>query len=465
MIASSVPSRSWLVLCAALALLGGCRDCGTPALDPPPRARPDLGLDLDLSPVGPSAARVLRGPYLQLATERSVVIRWRTDRPEVGRVRFGPPQGLPTRFADEPAATTEHAVTLDGLTPATAYAYSIGTPTQVLAGADAHHRFRTAPGKGAAGPTRIWVLGDSGTANQDAQAVRDAFAGFTRERGADLILMLGDNAYNSGTDEEYQAAVFDLYPSWLRTTPLWPALGNHDGLSADSATQSGPYFDIFTLPRRGEAGGAPSGTEAYYSFDHGDIHFISLDSYETSRAADGAMLRWLRADLLANTARWTVAFWHHPPYSKGTHDSDTEIEMVEMRTNALPLLEQHGVDVVLTGHSHAYERSFLLDGHYGHSSTLTPAMKKDPGSGREDKGAPYRKATLGPAAHEGAVYVVAGSSGQIGGGALDHPAMYLSLNQLGSLVIDVDPDRLDARFLNSEGAVTDAFTVRKGPPR
>ena len=81
-----------------------------------------------------------------------------------------------------------------------------------------------------------------------------------------------------GTDAEYQAAVFDTYPTLLRKTLLWPTLGNHDGGSANSGTQTGAYYDIFTLPTQGEAGGMASGTEAYYSFDYANIHFIVLDS-------------------------------------------------------------------------------------------------------------------------------------------------------------------------------------------
>ena len=58
--------------------------------------------------------------------------------------------------------------------------------------------------------------------------------------------------------------------------------------------------------------------------------------------------------------------------------------MVDMREEALPILELGGVDMVLTGHRHSYERSYLLDGQYGLSSTLTAAMKKDAGDGRTD---------------------------------------------------------------------------------
>src|SRR4029453_9609405 len=115
-------------------------------------------------------------------------------------------------------------------------------------------------------------------------------------------------------------------PAMLRKTVLWPAYGNHDGRGSDSATNTGPYYDMFTLPKQGEAGGMPSGTEAYYSFDYGNIHFICLESFETDRSANGAMMTWLQSDLASTQQKWIVAFWHHPPYSKGSHDSDTEIE-------------------------------------------------------------------------------------------------------------------------------------------
>jgi len=116
-------------------------------------------------------------------------------------------------------------------------------------------------------------------------------------------LMLGDNAYSDGTDEEYQLAVFDMYQELLINSVLWPTLGNHDGHSADSATQTGPYYDIFSLPAAGQSGGLASGTEAYYSFDYGNIHFVCLDSYDSDRSKTGVMLSWLENDLLGTTRR------------------------------------------------------------------------------------------------------------------------------------------------------------------
>ncbi|MFN2378240.1 MAG: metallophosphoesterase [Candidatus Binatia bacterium] len=410
------------------------------------------------------AGAVTRGPYLQLGTDSSVVVRWRTTTAGDSCVRYGAAPASLTSIACAGASTTEHVVSVTGLDADTRYYYSVGTSAATLAGGTADYSFATSPPPGVSRATRVWVLGDSGTADTNARAVRDAYYGFAGGGATDLWLMLGDNAYNSGTDSEFQAAVFNIYPEMLRQSVLWPTLGNHDGASADSLTQSGPYYDIFTLPAAGEAGGLASGTEAYYSFDYGDIHFICLDSYETSRSAGGAMMNWLAADLADTTARWTVAFFHHPPYSKGSHNSDTETAMVQMRENALPLLEQAGVDLVLSGHSHSYERSFLLDGHYDVSSTLTAPMLKDAGSGREGDTGAYEKTGGGPVPNEGAVYVVAGSSGKISSATLNHPAMYISLLRLGSMVLDINGDRLDAVFLDETGAERDWFTLVKNSP-
>ncbi len=403
-----------------------------------------------------------RGPYLQQGNENSVVVRWRTGTDSNSRVRIGTAlvNPLPTVVSDS-ASTSEHEVKLAGLAPDTKYYYSVGSSSATLAGPDEAHFFVTSPPPGTAKPTRIWVIGDAGTKDDRQRAVRDAYAAFTGSRHTDLWLMLGDNAYLSGTDSEYQAAVFDMYPALLRTSVVWPTFGNHDAVSANSSSQSGPYYDMFTLPRNGEAGGLASGTEAYYSFDYGNIHFICLDSSESSRSATGSMATWVRNDAAATDREWIIAFWHHPPYSKGSHDTDTSSLFADIRANFLPILEDAGVDLVLCGHSHSYERSFLLDGHYGTSSTLSAAHKVDGGSGRDPS--PYSKPP-GLSSHAGAVYAVAGSSGHTAGGSLDHPAMFVSLNVLGSMVIDVNGGRLDARFLRENGNIDDYFSILKGTP-
>ena len=413
----------------------------------------DLAFDLGLVAWSGDPA-ITRGPYLQNATPSSIVVRWRTDRPAVGWIT-----------TDEgPDATgalaLDHAVELAGLAPDTDYTYTVGADALTLVGGADPHRFTTPPLPGTVQPIKIWVIGDAGTADANAEAVADAFMGLGEE--ADFWLMLGDNAYNSGTDDEYQAAVFDLYTELLPALPLWSTLGNHDGYTADSATQTGPYYEIFTLPTQGEAGGEPSGSEAYYSFDWGNVHVICLDSYHSDRQPGSAMLTWLEDDLASTTADWVIAFFHHPPYTKGSHNSDIEGNLIDMRSHSLPLLEAYGVDLVLAGHSHSYERSMLVDGHYGPSETFTTQMIRDGGIGAPAIDGGYTKPSLSGGAGEGAVYAVAGSSGKISGGSLDHPVMLTNLNVLGSMVLDIDGTTLTGRFIDDVGDERDVFRIERG---
>lgn len=413
---------------------------------------------LALTPRAALAQAITRTPYLQNGSTTAFSVRWRTDLATDSVVRYGTTADNLNLTATNATVTTEHEVRLTGLSPNTTYFYSVGYGTTTLASGSDYFAVTAPTG---AKPTRIWVLGDACTGSTGQAAVRDAYYNFTGTRHTDLWLMLGDNAYSSGLDSEYQSKLFAMYPTMLRKSVLWLTLGNHDGVSADSATQTGPYYNNFTLPKQGEAGGVASGTEAYYSFDYGNIHFVCLESNETNRSATGAMATWLANDLQNNTKDWLIAFFHHPPYTKGSHNSDTETALIEMRQNFGPILEQHGVDLVLCGHSHSYERSKFLDGHYGTSTTFDSAtMVVQPGGGQSPT--PYTKPALGPVSHAGAVYAVPGSSGQTSGGTLNHPAMYVSLNVLGSMVVDVNNNRLDASFLDNLGAVRDSFTITKG---
>ena len=435
-----------------------------------------------------AATTIIRGPYLQSATPTSMVVRWRTDNTEPSIVRYGLTRTELTTTVKAEGITNEHFVYLGKLQPNTRYYYTMGAEPAAKAAAatataataakpaaeaeDAPGRapissFVTPPVSGSTQPTRVWVLGDPGTKGDTQRAVRDQYLKLTGQRSTDLILLLGDNAYPDGTDTDYQKAIFEMYPETLRTVPVWSCLGNHDGKSANSITQSGVYYNAFTFPTRGEAGGVASGTEAYYSFDYANTHFVSLDSHDSDRSLDGAMMTWLKADLAATKRDWIVAFFHHPTYTKGTHDSDKDSDsagrMNDMRQIFLPALEAGGVDLILTGHSHVYERSFLLDGHYGKSPTFNAAtMIKQRGEVRADGVVVYRKPRA-RTAHFGDINVVTGSAGHASAKPvkLDHPAFYLSLNEAGSSVIDVDGLNLSLTFLNDKGEQRDRFTIIK----
>ena len=415
----------------------------------------------------PAATAIIRGPYLQSATPTSMVVRWRTDNTEPSIVRYGLTRTELTTTVKAEGITTEHFVHLGNLKPNTRYYYTMGAEDGP--GRAPTSSFVTPPESGFSQPTRVWVLGDPGTKGDTQRAVRDQYYKFTDKRATDLWLLLGDNAYPDGTDTDYQKAIFEMYPETLRTVPVWSCLGNHDGKSANSITQSGVYYNAFTFPTRGEAGGVASGTEAYYSFDYANTHFIALDSHDSDRSLGGAMMTWLKADLAATKRDWIVAFFHHPTYTKGTHDSDKDSDsagrMNDMRQNFLPVLEAGGVDLILTGHSHVYERSFLLDGHYGKSTTFNAAtMVKQKGEVRADGVVVYRKPRA-RTAHFGDINVVTGSAGHAGSKtkppALNHPAFYISLNEAGSSVLDIDGLNLTLTFLNDKGEQRDRFAIIK----
>jgi hypothetical protein len=154
-----------------------------------------------------------------------------------------------------------------------------------------------------------------------------------------------------------------------------------------------------------------------------------------------------------------IASWHHPPYTKGTHDSDTESRHIDMRENVLPILEAAGVDLVLGGHSHIYERSFLLDGATETPSTSTGIL--DSGDGRLSGSGAYQKpATSGP--HQGALYVVAGHGAKSPGGPGNHPLMAFTEFENGSVVLDLQENRLQVTNIRYDGVVTDDVALVKG---
>ena len=444
----------------------------------------DVSFDLRLIQIrSDEPPSVVRGPYLQLGTLDSMIVRWRTDRITATRLAFGSAvDALETTISDD-VLKTEHEVQVSDLEPNTTYYYEIGDGSTTFAGNDSDHYFTTSPPHGTKQAVRIWIIGDSGECaitNQgclDVNAVMNEYLNWTAangERKADIILMLGDNAYDSGTDTEHTTGLFEPLAPVLRNHVLWPVPGNHEFGDSDSPTQSGPYYEAFTLPTAAEAGGLASGTEAYYSFDFANIHFVGIDSHDTDRRAPSnpttnicrraqgaAMYRWLCEDLANTTQEWIITYWHHPPYTKGSHDSDAENQLVEMRQRFVPVLEHFGSDVNLTGHSHSYERSVLLDQHYGLSQTYSSSMHaKDAGTGNPDLEGETGYAKQ-DGANQGTIYSVVGSSSKNSGGLTQHPIMVSWHNIEGSMIMDINDAQMDAVFVDRDGDVLDRFQLVK----
>jgi UDP-2,3-diacylglucosamine pyrophosphatase LpxH len=422
---------------------------------------------------------IIRGPYLQVGSPTAMTIRWRTNVATRSRVRFGATTGNWDQVKDDSTITTEHIVRISGLQPHTRYYYTVGTFADTLQG-DANNFFYTLPATGSTGLIRVGAFGDCGNNSPNQRNVKQSVLNYLGKNYMDAWILLGDNAYGSGTDQEYQTKFFNIYgDDLLKQHPVYPTPGNHDYQDRDFPgavevavrTHKTAYYQNFSMPTEGEAGGVPSHAQSHYSFDIGNVHFISLDSYgkesEQYRLYDtlGPQAQWVKKDLAANkNKQWVIAFWHHPPYTMGSHNSDNTNELIGIRENFIRILEREGVDLIICGHSHDYERTRLIHGHYGTMDSFDPAVHNlSQSSGMYDgsnNSCPYVKDSL----NRGTVYVVSGSAGKLGGRQTTYPhkAMQYANDQVGGAsMLEIENNRLDLKWINSDGQIRDQFTIMK----
>lgn len=439
-----------------------------------------------------------RAPYLQFGGPDQMHVVWRTEGPIEPIVRYGVDRNhlnervrggsivtraslgtngqemLPRwkalrtsgnlalpKLHSAPIGTFQYEAKISDLKPDTRYYYAVYDGEKRLTPADDSYFFTTHPPVGTIRSYRFWVLGDGGTGREAQKAVHDAMMSTVQREGVplDFWIHVGDMAYTTGRDMEFQTRFFESYELTLRNKVCWPTMGNHEGHTSKGTTGVGPYYDAYVVPTRAEVGGFASGTEAYYSYDYGNIHFICLDSHDMDRKPTAPMGKWLKTDLEKTKADWVIAFFHHPAYTKGSHDSEKEKDLTEVRRLIIPILEAGGTDVVLTGHSHVYERSMLMDGAYG-TNTVAESTILDDGDGDPSGDGAYRK-SAGIHPHEGTVQVVTGNAGQTLGRVGSLPIMRKIIVEHGSVIVDINGDTLVARMVNRNGNVRDLFSIVK----
>lgn len=421
-----------------------------------------------------SAQKIIRGPYLQMVNQNSIIIRWRTDSLTNSKVAFGLKEGVLDRNATDNALVNEHIVYLSNLQPQSQYYYKIGYNNIIFNGTNQY--FITAPFSKTSKKMRFAVYGDSGLGSDSQRDINKAFLHHWRNTRPDVMLLAGDNAYSYGTEQEYQNNFFNIYQdSLLKNIPLYPVLGNHDygNSEANTGSRDMHYFKVFSTPAKGESGGVPSNNPAYYSFDYGNAHFIIMDTYGTEggkKLYDTTSLQaqWLKQDLEKNNSTWTVAIGHHPPYTKGTHNSDYEPDLVAIRERIVPILERYGVDMAVFGHSHVYERSYLIKNHLGLDTTFNAKQHKVSVSSAAYSGADttcFYRLPMTKSPH-GTVYVVAGSAGNAGTAythsTFPHQASVVADKDKGGIFcFEIEDNRLDAFFIRKDTTVKDRFTMMK----
>ena len=278
-------------------------------------------------------------PYVQDVTQTAASILWRSSSKGDATLHYGLSPSVTARI--ESGTGPDHAVRLTDLSPDTSYTYFVSGPDGEIPGT-----FRTAPGPDTT--VTAAVLGDSGAGGPNqrrmARVLNDLAPGF--------VLHTGDVVYPRGDACHYPDRFFAPYAPLLASAPLYPVLGNHDLRTKNGAA----YFAAFALPANN-----PDRSESYYSFDYGPAHVVALDSELYHRGNPAAVARqksWLEADLAANVLPWTVVLLHRPPFTTSpTHSPDAAIQQ-----DLVPIFGAAGVDLVLTGHVHAYERFNPIDG-------------------------------------------------------------------------------------------------------
>lgn len=185
---------------------------------------------------------------------------------------------------------------------------------------------------------RIAVLGDTGTGTANQDSVAALIASADADSDFDALILLGDMIYEEGNGALVDDRVLTPYADTLDdATQLIPVIGNHD---VRMNMEEQIMADLGASGR-------------WYSRVLDNILIIVLD---TTRPNDAAQLAWLEAELMAAEQRWIVAAMHHPPYSAGYHGSNHTV-----RDAFRSLFEQYGVDLVLAGHDHDYQRQEVIN--------------------------------------------------------------------------------------------------------
>ena len=181
------------------------------------------------------------------------------------------------------------------------------------------------------GSLRFAVIGDTGSGTEKQREVGDMMVQYHQAFPFEFVLMMGDNLYGGEAPQDFEKKFAEPYKALLdQKIKFYATLGNHD-----LALQT--HYENFNM----------NGKE-YYRFKKGNVAFYSLNS----NYMDKKQVQWLEDELSRDTSEWKVCFFHHPPYSSAQkHGSDSQLrEVVE------PIFVKYGVDVVLTGHDHVYER-------------------------------------------------------------------------------------------------------------
>lgn len=290
---------------------------------------------------------VNRYPNIQRPSQTTATIAWRRANPSTGTLYLGTTAGVWFDSISTNGLDQKHFFDLAGLQANIQYYYQVKSiaPNDTFISAVEH--FYTAP-LPLADEISFLAYGDCGYNN----ATQNQVSGLMKQENVDFALVTGDVDQDNGDD--YDDIFFGVYKDMLKRNCHFTCIGNHDTYHDNAAT----YLDAFYLPSNN-----PANTERYYSFDWGDAKFICLDAnldYKTGSAQHN----WMLNEFKCNDKKWLFIFFHQPPWTNAW-SLDYYVPFTpyfryqgdeDMRTDLVPEFEKYGVDFVVNGHSHCYQR-------------------------------------------------------------------------------------------------------------
>ena len=353
----------------------------------------------------------------------------------------------PTTFDVNTEDRLNHATTITGLDYNREYEYRVLHGRNNVLVDFYYDKFQTRLAPGDETNFSFVAYGDSASIDDNSgfRAVQSQI----NNTDAEFALLLGDNAYYDGTHREFDARFTAEYApealEWSASRIDYSAIGNHDTYTDDGQ----PYLDNYLLP---EFANVPT-AEKSYSFDYGNVHFATIDSNTLDDPLELQQeLEFLKTDLQASNADWQVVFLHHP--LAGVPDKD-ESPSDNYYRQVVPVLNDLGVDLLLTGHSHTYGWTYPLTGFNGSDATFVADTDKE-----------YSKG-------DGVVQVVSGMGGEsIRGGGFDNAPFVAQgfssdtnpESTDGFSKVSVTSDRLTVDYIAAyDGRVIDSFSISNNP--
>ncbi len=345
----------------------------------------------------PTPSVLLTGPYVLLTGPNEALVAFRYTHGGKGIVRWKADTG----GSGSQVAQREgdlYGATLAALPRGPVISYEVEVGGKVAG--TGSFRTGTAPGETA---VRFAVFGDTRTNHQVHRAVIEAVA----KEKIDFFLHTGDMVERGGKPEQW-ITYFQIERPLMEKAPILPSIGNHD-LGNRGYYTTYFFLDEWTLGN------------SYFVTDWGNVRLISLDvniiCEERCRQYD--FVKKALADGAA-AGKLMVMFLHHPPYSSGSHGSD-----LVLRDVLAKLAKAYGVELVVTGHDHDYERTKSMDG---------------------------------------TTYIVSGSAGAPIRAVNPQPFTAEARTEPHYVLVDVDGDRLSIRAINLRGEVFDSAVIPQNPP-